>query len=110
MAIGTEALRDNTANFNLAIGYRVGFTNSTGRHLTGIGAAALQFNTTASFNTAVGAAALQDNTVTEFNVAVGDAALGNFNGTTGNEGATRRSVILWRGAVRLLQAPSGSVA
>src|SRR6266404_8418150 len=38
MAIGTEALRDNNANFNLAIGFRVGFMNTTGRHLTGIGA------------------------------------------------------------------------
>src|SRR5215216_7076709 len=33
MAIGTEALRDNNANYNLAIGFRVGFTNTTGNHL-----------------------------------------------------------------------------
>ena len=38
MAVGTEALRDNTAYFNLAIGFRVLFMNTTGRHLTGIGA------------------------------------------------------------------------
>ena len=38
MAIGTDALTKNTANFNLAIGFRVGFMNTTGNHLTGIGA------------------------------------------------------------------------
>jgi hypothetical protein len=40
MAIGTDALRDNMANFNLAIGFRVGWINTTGNHLTGIGAGA----------------------------------------------------------------------
>ena len=55
MAIGTEALTNNNANFNLAIGFRVGFMNTTGNHLTGIGAAALRNNTTAGFNTAIGA-------------------------------------------------------
>src|SRR6266496_1453896 len=55
MAIGTEALLNNTANFNLAIGFRVGFMNTTGSHLTGIGAAALRNNTTGGFNTAIGA-------------------------------------------------------
>jgi hypothetical protein len=75
MAVGTEALRDNNANFNLAIGYRVGFKNTTGRHLTGIGATALLNNTIGSFNTAIGAAALQDNTTGENNTAIGSAAL-----------------------------------
>ena len=54
MAIGAEALRDNNANFNLAIGFRVLFMNTTGSRLTGIGAAALRNNTTASDNTAIG--------------------------------------------------------
>src|SRR5437667_12909343 len=39
MAIGTEALTNNNDNFDLAIGFRVGFMNTTGSHLTGIGAA-----------------------------------------------------------------------
>src|SRR6266403_1796097 len=54
MAIGTDALRDSTANYNLAIGFRVGFVNTTGNHLTGIGAGALFSNTTGSNNTAIG--------------------------------------------------------
>jgi len=40
MAVGTGALTNNNADFNLAIGFRVGFMNTTGTHLTGIGAAA----------------------------------------------------------------------
>jgi uncharacterized coiled-coil protein SlyX len=86
MAIGTEALRDNLSNFNLAIGFRVGYLNTTGNHLTGIGAAAMRNNTTASDNTAVGAEALRNNETSEFNVAVGDLALTNF--TTGAGGNT----------------------
>jgi Chaperone of endosialidase len=86
MAIGTEALQQNTANFNLAIGFRVGFMNTTGNHLTGIGAAAMRNNTTGSDNTAIGADALRENQTSEFNVAVGDAALTLF--TTGAGGNT----------------------
>ncbi len=99
MAIGTDALRDSNANFNLAIGFRVGFMNTTGNHLTGIGAAALRNNTTASFNTAIGADAMRENTtaenntaigasaltlntISEANVAVGDSALASYNGPT----------------------------
>jgi hypothetical protein len=75
MAIGTDALTKNTANFNLAIGFRVGFMNTTGNHLTGIGAGALQNNTTAGFNTAIGADALHDNTIGGGNTAIGADAL-----------------------------------
>ena len=65
----------------MAIGFRVGFMNTTGNHLTGIGAAAMRNNTTASDNTAIGANALRENTTSELNVAVGDSALSSFNGT-----------------------------
>ena len=75
MAIGTEALRDNSANFNLAIGFRVLFMNTTGRHLTGICVTALRNNTTADFNTAIGADALRENTTGENNTAIGADAL-----------------------------------
>jgi hypothetical protein len=81
MAIGTEALAQNTANFNLAIGFRVGYLNTTGRHLTGIGAAAMRNNMTGDFNTAIGADALRENTTSSDNVAVGDGALAAYNGT-----------------------------
>ena len=87
MAIGTEALNQSNANFNLAIGFRVAFQNTTGRHLTGIGAAAMRNNTTGEFNTAIGAAAFFNNTTSEFNLAVGDSALTAFNGTTATDGA-----------------------
>jgi len=59
----------------LAIGFRVGFMNTTGNHLTGIGAGALQNNTTAGFNTAIGADALHDNTIGGGNTAIGADAL-----------------------------------
>src|SRR5881398_1718854 len=45
MAIWTEALTNSTANYNVAIGFRVGFMNTTGMRLTGIGAGALRNNT-----------------------------------------------------------------
>ena len=48
MVIGTDALSNNTANANLAIGFRVLYLNTTGHNLTGIGANALYNNTTAS--------------------------------------------------------------
>ncbi len=51
MAIGAEALAHNISSFNLAIGFRVGFMNTTGTNLTGIGAAALRNNTIGSDNT-----------------------------------------------------------
>jgi uncharacterized membrane protein YhaH (DUF805 family) len=82
MAIGTDALRDNVANFNLAIGFRVGFVNTTGNHLTGIGAGALFSNTTGSFNTAIGAGSLADNATGTDNTAIGSDALSS---DTGNE-------------------------
>ncbi len=82
MAIGAEALSQNNANFNLAIGFRVGFMNTTGKHLTGIGAAAMRNNTTGDFNTAIGADALRENTTSSDNVAVGDSALAAYNGLT----------------------------
>jgi len=89
MAIGADGLRDNNANFNLAIGFRVLFMNSTGKHLTGIGAAALRNNTTADFNTAIGADALRENSTGEKNTASGADALaqntiGDFNTANGS--------------------------
>jgi hypothetical protein len=124
MAIGAEALRANNANFNLAIGFRVGFMNTTGTHLTGIGANALFSNTTGGFNTAVGTAALRENTTTEFNVAVGDGALAAFNGTTSTDGANtalgslalnaltsgQENVVVGRRALETITSGSNNVA
>jgi hypothetical protein len=55
--------------------------NTTGHHLTGIGATALRDNTTGNFNTAIGARALQSNTTGYENTATGDSAL--FSNTSG---------------------------
>ena len=90
MAVGTDALTKSTANYNLAIGFRVGFMNTTGNHLTGIGAGALFSNTTASFVTAIGSDALHDNTTGEDNTAIGAEALsdnttGTLNTAVGTE-------------------------
>ena len=80
MAIGAEALAHNIASFNLAIGFRVGFMNTTGTNLTGIGAAALRNNTTGSDNTAIGTQALFSNTNADRNTAIGSQSLTNNNG------------------------------
>jgi hypothetical protein len=63
--------------------------NTTGFHLTAIGAAALRNNTVASDNTAIGAGALRNNTRGPSNTAVGSSALssntvGNDNTATGD--------------------------
>jgi hypothetical protein len=96
MAIGTDALRDNNANFNLAIGFRVGFMNTTGNHLTGIGAGALFSNTTGTFNTAIGSDALRENTTGDYNTAVGAGAL-NINATGSFNTATGISALAFNG-------------
>jgi len=57
--------------------------NTTGKHLTGIGAAALRNNTIADFNTAIGADAMRENTIGQQNTAVGADALSS--NTTGND-------------------------
>ena len=72
MAVGTEALTNNTANYNMAIGFRVGFMNTTGNHLTGIGAGALLHNTTGSGNTALGANAGGNLTTGDNNIDIGN--------------------------------------
>jgi hypothetical protein len=88
MAIGTDALYHNTANSNVAIGFRALFSNTTGRFLTGIGAQALYSNGNGRSNTAVGSQALYTNSDGNRNTATGDQALfsndnGNNNTATG---------------------------
>jgi hypothetical protein len=95
-AIGTQALTNNNANFNLAIGFRALFMNTTGNHLTGIGPAALRNNTTGSDNTAIGADALRENTTGNSNIALGVGAginltEGDHNIAIGNDGVAGES-------------------
>jgi hypothetical protein len=90
MAIGAEALKQNNADFNLAIGFRTGYMNTTGTHLTGIGAAALRNNTTGSNDTAIGSDAMRENSIGDNNTAIGSSALstnsqGNVNTAVGSE-------------------------
>src|SRR6266536_9097 len=96
MAIGAEALKQNNGDFNLAIGFRVGFMNTTGSSLTGIGAAALRNNTTGSNDTAIGANAMRENSIGDDNTAIGSSALstnvqGNLNAAVGFEALMNNS-------------------
>jgi len=112
MAIGTDALTNSTANYNLAIGFRVAFMNTTGNHLTGIGAGALFSNTTGSFNTAIGADALSNNSTGGGNTATGNAALFNntsgFSNTATGVGALNGNTIGARNTANGIEAMGGS--
>jgi trimeric autotransporter adhesin len=82
-AIGAAALKSNTTGFqNTATGWVALFNNTTGTGNTATGATALLNNTTGNANTATGNGALSNNTTGFENTAIGDAAL--LSNTTGN--------------------------
>jgi hypothetical protein len=58
----------------LAIGFRVGFMNTTGNHLKGMGAPALRNNTTGNGNTAIGVNTFSINRTGSSNIALGSGA------------------------------------
>jgi hypothetical protein len=58
VAVGTNALLNNTGDYNLAIGTAALLENTTGKSNVACGTNALQYNTTGNFNTAVGVQAL----------------------------------------------------
>jgi hypothetical protein len=80
-----------TGNYNTAVGYQAGYSNTTGAHNsfigrlagysntadngTAIGSLAMQSNTTGASNTAVGFVSLNNNTTGSNNVAVGRDSL-----------------------------------
>ncbi len=69
--------------YNTAVGYHALSANTTGTQNTALGSAALVTNTTGIQNTAVGFAALSANTTGSYNTAVGLNTL--VNNTTGTE-------------------------
>jgi hypothetical protein len=96
VAIGAQALYDNSGDYNVGVGCFALQNNSTGGPNTAVGYSALQANTTgpnntaigylalalndASYNTAVGSGALANNTTGHYNTAVGTALVANDSG------------------------------
>jgi hypothetical protein len=80
-ACGSQALRDNSSDFNTAVGLAALSSNTTGFRNTATGGTALTSNTTGSSNTANGSVALFSNTTGSQNTANGTLAL--FANTTG---------------------------
>lgn len=74
-AIGTDALKANTASNNTALGAKALLVNLSGTPNIGVGTSALTANTTGSNNVALGASALVTNISGNQNIAVGNDAL-----------------------------------
>ncbi len=87
-AAGPNALANNTAIDNTAVGDSALEYNTTGPHNTAVGADTLVFTTTGGDNTAMGFGALATNTTGAGNTAIGYTALnvstGNSNTAVGN--------------------------
>ena len=81
--LGDDALLNNTASFNTAIGFEALQQNTSGGGNTATGYIALLYNTTGSNNTVTGADALLNNTTGNGNTAIGVNAL-FFNLTGSN--------------------------
>ncbi len=75
IALGFEALTNNTASANTAVGSQALKANTSGGDNTGLGYSALISNSTGSSNVAVGRAALNTNTSGNFNIAIGKNSL-----------------------------------
>ena len=80
--LGYQAGNSNTSPYNVGIGYRALFSNTTGNSNTANGISALYSNTTGNNNTASGINVLYSNTTGSNNTANGFYAL--YNNTTGN--------------------------
>ena len=95
--LGTQALTNKLPpNYNLAIGFRVGFSSTPPATISpAIGAGALQNNTTGSFNTGIGAWCAQRQHHRHLhNTAIGRQAL--VSNTTGNNNTAtgyKRSIV-----------------
>jgi hypothetical protein len=91
--LGEDALLNNTAVGNTAIGWHALYSNTTGFSNTAIGFDALWGNTTGSSNTANGESALFNNTTSFANVANGLNAV--VNNTTGKKNTAIGFDALW---------------
>jgi hypothetical protein len=83
VAIGSEALVENTGQLNTAIGERSMENNTSGSSNTAVGWASMNWNTTGLNNAAVGSAALGSNTTGNFNSVMGVNGA-NYNTTGSN--------------------------
>lgn len=82
----------NKGYYNLAVGYRALFSNTTGTQNVAVGTGALYENTEGYNNFALGSSALQNNTTGDNNVAISVGAmfynsLGNYNVAIGYQSA-----------------------
>lgn len=93
VAIGNEALRNNTTDSNTAIGYRALSNTTTGYSNTAIGREALANNTTGIENSAIGRNALSSNTTGQENTAIGREAL-RANTTGSNNTAVGKNALV----------------
>jgi len=82
VAVGIDALHNNTGDFNTATGRNALSSNTTGISNTATGTDTLARNTTGGQNTAFGRAALNNSTTASNNIAIGAGA--GVNLTTGN--------------------------
>ena len=89
-AAGEDALENNTASNNTALGHQALYDNTTGAQNTSVGFRSLFNNTTASNNTALGQDALYTNTTGANNVALGHSAL------VSNTTASRNTAVGYR--------------
>ena len=86
VAVGTNALRDNTSGFhNVAVGRQAMELNTDGDENTALGYQALAINTTGNQNVAIGDDALVFNQTGNLNIAVGFGAMGGGAGLTTHE-------------------------
>ena len=75
IAIGKDALRNNTGGYNIAVGTNALYENTYGRDNITIGANSLQNNTTGSDNIAMGNSSLISNTTGNSNISLGTNSL-----------------------------------
>ena len=75
VGIGVSALRDNTSDDNVAVGYNALIFNSGGTQNVAVGSMAMDENTSGLYNTAIGYNSLNANTSGDNNVAIGREAM-----------------------------------
>ena len=80
-AVGEDALENNTASNNTAVGYRAGLSNTTGDFNTFVGRQSGDAVTTGAQNTFLGSDAGSSTTTSNYNTAVGKSSM--FYNTTG---------------------------
>lgn len=103
VAVGSQALLNNTASDNTAIGFDALKTNTSGNNNVAIGLSSLRLNSGGSFNVGVAAGTLENNTSGSNNVGLGYAA--GYSNTTGSNNIALGAYALYSGT-----AISGNLA